>query len=268
MRRPLALLLFTLFALPSPVRGDPAADPKKPKAIDVKPVLGKLLAWRDEVGNYYVTPAPDSFSELDEAGTWVFYGDGKTMYQQRIFGSGAEPGGLTNFFMWSPRAKRNGAAIEVHAGKLTVECTQEAKDNRVLNELKADEAKTFFAKATFLPPLWQRQAHFLARDDDATYYYVDQVRDELGGNGYRVYVGMKGAMKEMSMINIASDSAGEIFATKSGQLKIVAGSDGKAYWIKGGKKVELTVLEPSDNHYLIYRELGLYGKLGAVCEDR
>ena len=69
------------------------------------------------------------------------------------------------------------------------------------------------------------------------------------------------------MTNVATDSAGEIFATKAGQLKLVAGSDGKATWIKGGKKTELTRLEPQENRYLIYRELGIYGSLGAICDD-
>ena len=69
------------------------------------------------------------------------------------------------------------------------------------------------------------------------------------------------------MTNVATDSAGEIFATKAGQLKLVAGTDGMAYWAKGGKKIELTRLDPQDNRYLIYRELGIYGTLGAVCDD-
>ena len=67
--------------------------------------------------------------------------------------------------------------------------------------------------------------------------------------------------------SLASDSAGEIFATKAGRLKIITAKDGKAYWIKGGQKTELTVVEPVDNRYLIYRELGIYGQLGTVCDD-
>ena len=42
------------------------------------------------------------------------------------------------------------------------------------------------------------------------------------------------------MTNVVSDSAGEIFATKTGELKIVTTEDGKAFWNKGGKKTELT----------------------------
>jgi hypothetical protein len=75
-------------------------------------------------------------------------------------------------------------------------------------------------------------------------------------------------MKEIPLANVATDTAGEIFATKSGQLKLVANEGSKAYWSKGGKKVELTIVDPWPNRYLIYRELGIYGALGTVCDDQ
>jgi hypothetical protein len=125
-----------------------------------------------------------------------------------------------------------------------------------------------FQRATFLPPLWQRQAHLLARDDDGTYWLVDRYREEFGGKGYRVFSGQKGTMKELSMTNVVSDSAGEIYKTKSGDLKIVTESGtGKAYWKKGAEKTELITLDLWANRYLIYRELGIYGRLGVVCDD-
>ena len=71
------------------------------------------------------------------------------------------------------------------------------------------------------------------------------------------------------MTNVVSDSAGEIYATKSGDLKIVTdGNSGKAYWKKGQAKSDLTVLDLLPNRYLIYRELGIYGQLGALCDDQ
>jgi hypothetical protein len=70
------------------------------------------------------------------------------------------------------------------------------------------------------------------------------------------------------MTNVVSDSAGEIYATKSGDLKIVTeGNSGKAYWKKGQAKNELIVLDLYANRYLIYRELGIYGQIGALCDD-
>lgn len=238
----------------------------KPKPIDIKPVADKLTVLRDELGSYYVVPVTDKFKEIDDANNWVFYGDGKTMYQQRIVGFGSS-GTERSWDLWSPRVKdRQTAEVEIGIDVPQVSC--KGRDGkRPLTELKADEAKTMLARATFYPPLWIRQTHTLARDDDGIYYFVDQLREDYGGAGYRVYVGQKGAMKELDMTNMVSDSAGEIFATKTGQLKIITGKDGKSYWVKGGKKTELTMLEPTDNRYLIYRELGIYGQLGTVCED-
>ena len=70
------------------------------------------------------------------------------------------------------------------------------------------------------------------------------------------------------MTNVVEDSGGFIFSTKGGSLKIIADSKhDTAYWVKGGKKIELTVLVPGDNRYLIYRSLGIYGSIGTVCDD-
>ncbi len=253
-------------ALAATAGAAPAKGDKKTTSIDAKAVADKLEVWRDDLGQYYVAPRCNAFS-FDDAGTWVFYGDGKHMYQQRIIGSSSSSATSCDWTVWAPRVTTiQWPTIELTDPKLTVECG--LKDKRVLTQLKADEAKAFFAKAAFQPPLWQRQSRFLARDDDGVYYFVDMLREEYGGHGYRVFVGLKGAMKEQAMTNVVEDSGGEIYATKSGSLKIIANKKtNTALWIKGGKKVELTVLEPGDNRYLIYRTLGIYGTLGAVCDD-
>ncbi len=260
--------LIVLFALG--LAGHAGADPKpakpgdKPKPIDAKAVAGKLEVFRDGEGSYYVSPKRGAFP--DGAEQWVFFGDGKTMYQQRVVGYGADDQGY-DWSVWSPRARGvQQASFNAKAVKPSVQCTQ--KDPTPLTPLSVDEAKAVFARATFLPPKWQRQAHFLARDDDGTYFFVDRYREEYGGKGFRVFSGQKGAMKELAMTNVVSDSAGEIYATKSGDLKIVTeGSAGKAYWKKGQTKNELIVLDLYANRYLIYRELGIYGQLGALCDD-
>jgi hypothetical protein len=252
----------------------PAAEHAKP--IDVKPIIDQLEVYRDDTGLYYVSPRYGAFESWSGASAWVFVGDGKTMYQQHVVGSGYDSHSGVSWFVWSPRSKRQrGAFIEL--GQLYVSCGNSKAGRRQLVALKADEAKAIVSRATFYPPLWERSAHRLARDDDATYYYIDALLEELGGNGYRVFIGVTGAMKQVPLTNIAHDSGGEIFATKAGQLKIVF-TDKKrtddthervveGVWIKGGKRVPLTVLEPSDNSYLIYRELGIYGALGTPCDD-
>jgi hypothetical protein len=243
----------------------PAKPGDKPKTIDAKAIADKLEVFRDDEGNYYVSPRRGALD--DSADQWVFFGDGKTMYQQRVVGYGADDGGF-EWSLWSPRVKGiQLASFNAKTVKPSVQCKQQ--DQKPLKSLTVDEAKAVFARATFLPPLWQRQAHFLARDDEGNYFFVDRFREEHGGKGYRVFSGQKGAMKELAMTNVVSDSAGEIYATKSGDLRIVTeGSTGKAYWKKGQTKNELIVLDLWQNRYLIYRELGIYGRLGVLCDDQ
>ena len=242
------------------------ADPKKPKPIDITPQLDNLDVFRDDAGQVIVSPKAQSIK--DDAANWLFFGDGKTMYQQRIVAS-SNTGGTYQWSLWAPRAQGLlQAQVTIDANGADVRCKSGKDGHARLAALPADQAKALLKKATFLPPLWDRTARFLARDEDGIYYYVDELRPEYGGKGYRVFVGKKGAMKELAMTNVASDSAGEVYATKTGELKIVTGIDGKAFWKKGSRKTELVTLPPIKNLYLIYRELGIYGKLGALCDDQ
>jgi hypothetical protein len=248
-------------------RTKPVAANAKPAPIDAKAIGDKLDVFHDDFGSYYVSPRPGTFPAEDTE-KWVFYGDGKTMYRQAVIGFGVSNQHDYEWMVWSPRVRGlQNARIQLTKGMLYVECKQ--KDGRrPLTQLTAAEATAFFAQATFLPQLWQREAHFLARDEDGVYFYVDAIKQDFGGNGFRVFVGQKGSMRELAMTNVVSDTAGEIFATKTGELKIITTGDHKAYWKKGSKKAELVTLELWPNRYLIYRELGIYGQLGVVCEDQ
>jgi hypothetical protein len=242
------------------------ADGTKPKPIDIKPQIDNLDVFRDDAGQVIVSAKPQGIK--DDYAKWVFFGDGKTMYQQRVVSSSVL-GGRYAWSVWAPRAQGlPQAQITIDANGADVHCKAGADGHIKLAPLPADQAKALLQKATFLPPLWDRTARFLARDDDGIYYFVDELRPEYGGKGYRVFAGKKGAMKELAMTNVASDSAGEVYATKTGELKIVTGTDGKAFWKKGARKTELVTLPPEKNRYLIYRELGIYGKLGALCDDQ
>ena len=261
MRQHLGLALLVVAGL-APV----AFADAKPKPIDIRPVIDQLDVYKDDLGNVLVTPKP--LAMKDDHEKWVFYGDGKTMYQQRIIGTGVS-GDKLDWAIWSPRVRgMQMAQVTNDTNGAEVRCRNGDNGTQKLVPLPPDKAKAILTKAKFLPPLWERQAHFLARDDDGVYFYVDILREEYGGKGHRVYIGKQGAMKQQTMTNIVSDSAGEIYATKTGELKIISGTDGKAWWKKGGKKTELVQLEPAKNRYVIYRELGIYGTLGVVCDDQ
>ena len=260
------LLLILLAAATASAAPKKAKDPKT-DVIDVKPVLDKLEVFKDEYGKFFVAPKPMSMNENAEQ--WVFFGDAKGLYQQRIIGNFRHDG-KQEWSIWAPRVRHMQQADVQQDDKgaaLTCEMKEGKYVSKQLVQMPADQAKTFLEHTPLHPPLWQRVSHLLGRDDDGVYYFVDELREEYGGHGHRVFIGQKGAMKEVPMKNVVSDSAGEIFATTGGDLKIVTGEKGKAYWKKGGKKEDLTLLEPQDNKYLIYSELGIYGSIGTVCDD-
>jgi hypothetical protein len=269
MRQRLALIALAVStaAVAAPKK-PPGKDPKT-EVIDVAPMLDKLEVFKDEFGKFFVAPRPDSAADTDLASQWVFAGDQKGLYQQRIIGMSRQDQ-VVEWAIWAPRVRHIPQAFVTQNDKgvtLVCEMRESKYVNKQLVQLPADQAKAFLQKTPLHPPLWQRLSHLLGRDDDGVYYFVDELREEYGGHGYRVFIGQKGAMKEVPMKNVVSDSAGEIFATTSGDLKIVTGEKGKAYWKKGGKKEDLTLLEPKDNRYLIYSELGIYGSIGTVCDD-
>ena len=115
---------------------------------------------------------------------------------------------------------------------------------------------------------WKTQGYALARDDKGTYYYVDRMREPEGNKNFRVFIGQRGAMKPAKMKNIVSDSEGDIFYTKKGELRLVLDKSEQT-WAKGKKQTKLTVLPVEDNVVLIYSELGVYTgqSLGTPCDD-
>src|SRR5262249_47390981 len=110
-----------------------------------------------------------------------------------------------------------------------------------------------------------------------SYYYVDKISESRGGKGFRLFIGPKGAMKEQQMVNIVSDSEGDIFATKSGDLRLLIDQQRsdqgqedarKGNWMQKENKLELKTVPVRRNKTLIYGELGVYNeKFGTPCDD-
>jgi hypothetical protein len=245
---------------------DADARPKKkrPKVsdlIDITAAKPHLVVLTDDEGDIYVV---DPAWKTDEH--WVFYGEkGKDLYQQRTIGGGAD--GTTGEFsmrFWSPRVDHRADVGRKRTGEFFVSCGDE---ETILQKLSDGDARKILDKSAFHRSFWKRQAHVLARDDSGTYYYVDRMRDEDGGKGFRIFSGQAGAMKELPMTNVISDSVGEIYATKKGELRLVA-SPSETAWIKSGKKAVLTRVPVEDNLKLVYGDLGVYaGGLGTPCDD-
>ncbi len=71
------------------------------------------------------------------------------------------------------------------------------------------------------------------------------------------------------MKDIVSDSEGEIFASRSGRLKLYLGKDGGAEWQSRKRTQKLTRVNVRENLDLIYNRLGVYiGKRHHTpCDD-
>lgn len=245
-----------------------AADPA-PKPVDIKALKAKAVVLQDAQGGTYVVFRDDEAK--------VFYGpNAKTVYEQYIVGSSSDGDGGWEFNTWSPRVPEGPHLGEItHKKDGTFEKSCRGKDDAGLTELTGDKAKAILDKAAFLTSGIVHVPHLLARDDSGVYYYVDRFAKIYGGKGYRVFVGKKGAMKQMPLTDVASDSAGDVFSTKSGDLRLVRntedGNDNKnkekMTWVKGEKRLELVFLDTDVNSVVIFKDLGIYTFLGTWCDN-
>ena len=152
----------------------------------------------------------------------------------------------------------------MNKGKWHVQC---GKRETELQRLGTKEADKVLSTAVFKRRYWKRRAYALSRDDRGTYYYVDRLLPEFGGKGFRLFVGPRGSMSLLPMTNIVSDSEGDIFATKSGELRLILRRK-DATWVKGKHRTRLTHVPVRKNVAMIYNDLGVYpGFLGTPCDD-
>jgi hypothetical protein len=241
--------------------GAAAAEPK-PAAVDLKPIRDELLVLQDAAGGTYVVrPGADPRA---------FYGAGKVLYEQVIIGRSAN-GDAWSIDVWAPRIPelRPGAIVRRTDGTFQKQC--DGKDDPVLSLVTGDKARAILDRSQLMTTAMVHRPYLLGRDDGGVYYYVDVIAKQYGGKGYRVFVGKKGAMKELPLTNVASDSAGDVFATRSGDLRLVGGrgdaSDHKVTWIRGDKRTELVWLDLDVNSRLIFRDLGIYKFTGTICDN-
>jgi hypothetical protein len=242
------------------------ADPS-PKPVDIKDIKDQLQLFKDADGGIYAVFYADGKDRR------VFFGTGrdKILYDQILEGGGGRDGDAWNVSVAAPRAsypfmasigrRKDGTFFRACGGGSAVMDAE-------LTQITGDKATEILDKWKFLTTSMIRRSYFLARDDRGVYYYVDVLRPIYGGSGHRVFVGKKGALKQMALTDVTSDSAGDVFSTKTGDLRLVK-TDTKdtptAQWIRGEKKSELIYLDLYMNQPLIFRDLGLYKIPGTVC---
>jgi hypothetical protein len=253
-------------ALLGVVSGIAVAGEPKPTAVEIKAFKDKLIVLEDpQGGTYVVLPGGGEDSRL-------FFGTTKAVYEQIIinrFANGET--GAWDLGVVAPRVPniQPGSVQRKDDGTFHRWCGSER--DTVLKQAPADRAKGILDKASFLSTALTRRSHLLARDDSGVYYYVDVIRDQYGGSGFRVWVGKKGAMKQLPLTDVASDTGGEVFATKSGDVRIVRDKDvsskATVTFVKGEKHTSLVQLDLDANSRLIFKDLGVYSFLGTICDD-
>jgi len=241
-----------------------SAEPK-PTVVDIKPFRDQLIVLQDaQGGTYVVQPGTDGR---------VFYGVGKTLYEQVVLNRSADGEHQSwSVGLWAPRVPdiAPGTISRSDDGTYVRFCGGD-EARLPLTQRTGDAANKILDKSTFMTSAMIRKPRWLARDETLVYYYVDEIRQVYGGKGYRVFVGKKGAMKEVPIVDVATDSAGDVFATKTGDLRLVRVFDDAAKdtatWVHGDKRTTLHLLDVDVNSPLIYRDLGVYGFVGTICEN-
>jgi hypothetical protein len=255
------LLLSATAALGQPKDdGDP-----KPTPVDIKAMKDKLMVFQDKAGGTYVV-----FNEEGSTDAHVWYGTGKQLYEQVVIGRSRNDTAW-QISTWAPRVAelRPGMIGRMENGTFEKSC--DGKDDAVLTQVTGDKAKVIVDKYAFLSSALVRRPHLFARDDTGVYYYVDRLDSSHGGKGYRVFVGKKGAMKQLALTDVASDSAGQVFSTKTGDLRLVNTTDSETKpstkWVRGEKSTALLSLDLDVNSPVIFKDLGVYKFTGTLCDN-
>ena len=232
----------------------------EPEKLDLADKKATMRVYTDGK-THYVVANIEKEKVLPES---AYYGDGKTFYKLRSPGGGGDRDNWS-MSLWEPRNENARSSLEYHEGVMKIDCMDRKTQ---LQQLKTDEAKALIEGATFYSPRWQRLPYLLARDDKGTYYFVDMQRDVPGKKDMKLYIGPRGKLKQQAMTNIVSDSMGDIFSTKTGELRLVANND-ELKWVAGKEQAKLTRVPIDDNHVLIYTDLGVYERmpLGTPCDD-
>jgi hypothetical protein len=238
--------------------GAAAVAAPKPQVVDVESVKAQLRVFDDGKGHYLVL-VPFGGDMLSN----FYWGDGKVFWTQRVFGGGSEGDVAFQRYFWEPRVPRAQASFWLKEGLYHLDCGERTT---LFKATPDEQSKAILSVAVFKPPRWTHRAYALARDESGTYYYVDRARDN-DIKDFRLWAGPRGQLKHLEMTNVVSDSEGDIFATRNGELRLVLDKQ-ESFWVKGKARSPLKLLPLEDNVRLIYSELGVYAgePLGTPCD--
>ncbi|WP_375759975.1 hypothetical protein [Corallococcus exercitus] len=234
-------------------------------------VLESARVCADGKGHYTVLipHTPEHEGEL-------YYGDGKTFTQVPPVGYTDSKEGM--FFeprFFNPKANDSFRGVDYRvvsylrlsedAKTCTLSCGEKSLPQQ---PVPADQAKELLRKASYQPSPVKFQPYALLRDDKGTYYLVER---GIGADNksFRIFTGQRGQVKQQKMLNVVTDSQGEIFSTQGGDLRLVVDREEPSFWVVKSKRQKLRAVPVGENLPFIYNELGVYtgARLGTPCDD-
>lgn len=215
----------------------------------------------------------------DSGSGWVamFYGDASALYRMphdSDLAQGTPSDGWlegstdSNVSFGFNDARHDLPIITLHRTReITVRCGARSFQTKELANGRA-----LLAKAKLLAPLRKERAPFrLARGEGTTYYYTDVEAGDSLGRSPQLYVGKRGAMKRVKLVDYASDRAGQVFVTAIGTLHIdsdVRTGAVRMSWTAPGK-APMALREVPPDRELVFGDLGVYDgqRWNTPCDD-
>ena len=224
------------------------ADDKKKRTIVVAPEGG------DNPGVLY-----SDGKAFHRARTTEMSGDG-WFYDPRFFNPGHNSSfrGI-DFRSWSR------IDVDKNSGRCVLTCGTRSTE---IPRATGKDAAAIVDSMVVEPDLLPYEPYVLARDRQGTYYYVERSTKPGEERYFRLYIGRLGGLKLQKMKDIVSDSEGEIFSSKAGDLRLVLDRS-EATWIAGKNANKLKMVPVEANLQMIYNNLGVYTgmRLGTPCDD-
>ncbi|MET0402920.1 MAG: hypothetical protein ABW123_10975 [Cystobacter sp.] len=233
--------------------------------------LEKSYACSDGRG-HFVLVRPEEQKSVQLA-----YGDG-----QRFIQVEPPPWGLTGYSFLEPRFYNktmnhsfrgldmglySEVTVDAEKKTCTLRCGERTTPLEWVDDARKEE---MLAKATYEPNPQKYVPYALLRDQNGRYYLVERGFRKEEERNFRVSIGPKGSLQVQKMKDVVSDSKGEIFSTKRGELRLVVERESPSIWVENKKKLELRAVPVEENLPLIYNELGVYtgARLGTPCDDQ
>lgn len=240
-----------------------------------KSTLGQEIAvsntqvCADEKRSRYIVFAPDGSKTPG-----MLYGDGKAFYQVNT------PKMMSNGWFFEPRHfnpqynanfrgldLREHSHVEVKKDEAQCVVTCGVIEHRI-PLLPANQVPALMSRIELGPTPMPRLPHALARDRNGIYYLVDRSTEPGRERDFRLYVGPLGNLQRQAMKNVVTDSEGEIFSSKAGDLRFILGRE-EVLWISGKRERKLLMVPIEDNWQMIFNDLGVYYgvQMGTPCDD-